>query len=69
MHIEHTLKYPFIYLVQSGRGLSKGMDRRRQKILGVIWKRSNQMSEAETEVILLKSLGRYRAKSTVKVLI
>ena len=69
MHIEYTLKYPFIYLVQSGRGLSKGMDRRRQEILGVIWKASNQMSEAETKVILLKSLGRYRAKSTVQVLI
>ena len=67
MHIEYTLKYPFIYLVQSGRGLSKGMDRRRQEILGVIWKASNQMSKAETKVILLKSLGRYRAKSTVQV--
>ena len=37
--------------------------------MGVIWKASNQMAEAETKVILLKSLGRYRAKSTVQVLI
>ena len=35
--------------------------------MGVIWKASNQMSKAETKVILLKSLGRYRAKSTVQV--
>lgn len=34
LHIEYTLKYPFIYLVQSGREDYRGMDGRRQKYWG-----------------------------------
>ena len=36
-------------MVQGGRGLNKGMNRRRQQSSGVSWKLGYQMPEAETK--------------------